>query len=221
VDEDVASGDARLDALRRRVYQRGAPPEAAREYAAALALQRTTVEVRVGRAGETARGEAPDVGPTSGIDSPAVPNRAWTSRAGIAGLAGLAVLAAILTPHSTGTAGPSTTPGGIVVPAAVLPEAPPVPGLVLATLSSVGPSTSGRLDGHGRTVLLASLCDGDGTVSIHVSDGSTTVLACGDGIPALVMVPTAKPLGRFTVTTSSQGHPHWTLTVGTMSDAVT
>jgi hypothetical protein len=95
-----------------------------------------------------------------------------------------------------------------------------VPGSVLATLSSIRSSTSARLDAHGYTVVLASLCTGDGTVTIHVSDGSTTVLACSPGMPALAMVQTAKALGSFTVTTTSEGHARWTMTVGALDSAV-
>jgi hypothetical protein len=39
-------------------------------------------------------------------------------------------------------------------------------------------------------------------------------------MPALVMVQTTKALGRFTVTTTSEGRPHWTLTIGTLYDEV-
>jgi hypothetical protein len=39
-------------------------------------------------------------------------------------------------------------------------------------------------------------------------------------MPALAMVQTAKALGSFTVTTTSEGHARWTMTVGALDSAV-
>ncbi|MDQ1512741.1 MAG: hypothetical protein QOC59_583, partial [Microbacteriaceae bacterium] len=208
-----------LDELRRRVYARDATPEAAGEYAAALALR-----------GATARA-VPAAPPASGGDAaaPASPEPAqstrrsrWTTGAAIAGVVAVAAVAASFSLHPSPTARPSAAGvGSAGVAATALPVPPPVPGPVLATLSSVGASASATLDAKGHTVVLASLCNGDGTVTIRVSGDSTTVLACARGMPALVMVETTKALGRFTVTTTSEGRPHWTLTIGTLYDRVT
>jgi len=198
VDDGVARADAHLDELRRRVYARGATPEAAREYADALARR---VAPPAGSAAE-APAAPPPVAP------PARRPR-WAAVAPVVGLAAAAALAAALSVH------PPAGPRSPARAAETLPSPPPVPGAVLATLSSVGAGTSATLDAKGHTVVLASLCNGDGTVTIRVGGDSTTVLACARGMPALVMVRTTKALGRFTVSTTSEGRPHWALTVGT------
>jgi hypothetical protein len=211
VDEGVALDDAQLDALRRRVYQRGAPPEAAREYAAALAVRAVIPAPQVAAVAETGPSEPAQLG------EPAGAGRRRASGGPLAALLAVVVLAAVLIPHSPGAARrPGPTPMAASASAAAPLEAPSIPGSVLATLSNVRSRTSARLNAHGYVVILASLCNGDGTVTIHVSDGSTTVLACSAGMPALAMVQTAKALGSFTVTTTSDGHPRWTMTVGAL-----
>ena len=220
------NGEAQTDlaALRRAVYARDAPPDAAEAYAAALAA----TGGRVPDAAEGAAGSAP---PALDGEVHAHPrHHRWAAVGAASGVAATLVLGAVLagrtagTPAAPGSSATTAAPVAPVVPVRTstpLPDIvpPPVPGPVLATFTSTSGSVHAQLDAGRRHVLLTAVCGGDGTVSIRLSDGSSMILTCSPGQDALSMLQSEHPLGRFTVTTGTTGHPLWALTVGVVLSA--
>ncbi|HEY8317407.1 MAG TPA: hypothetical protein VIG76_01115 [Amnibacterium sp.] len=220
--------DAQTDlaALRRAVYARDATPAASEAYAAALAAAGR----RVPDPGtEAARPPASE--PT--IDAPRRHHR-WAAVGAASGVAATLMLGALLAGRSAGAPPVLRDSGTVTVAAPAAPAAlpvptstplpaivpPPVPGPVLASLTSTSGAVAAQLDAGGHHVLITAMCGGDGTVSIGLSDGTSTVITCAPGQDGLSMAQSAKPLGRFTVTTSTTGHPIWALTVGVVLSAV-
>ncbi len=140
---------------------------------------------------------------------------------GVAATLGLGAVLAGRTADEPQVPRPSVTagaaPGAVpVLTSTPLPDIapPPVPGPVLASFTSTSGAVAAELNAGGHHVLLTAVCGGDGTVSIRLSDGTNTILPCSPGQDGLSMAQSTKPLGRFTVTTSTTGHPLWALTLG-------
>jgi hypothetical protein len=93
---------------------------------------------------------------------------------------------------------------------------PSVPGLVLARLSSAGSRFTARLDGRGERVVLSGLCNGVGSLTVRLSDGTVLPVECVTGEPVLASRRTRGPLHAFTCTITAIGGPTWAVTVGTV-----
>src|SRR4051794_1172792 len=150
--------DERLAELRRAVYARDAPPDAAAAYAAALAeLARTTA----------VDGPPPDG--AAAVPEAAPRHRRWAAIGAACGVAATLVLGTVLAarPEARPAAAPTALPTA-TTPTRIAP--PPVPGPVLATFTSTSGAFGATLDAQGRHVFLAAECAGSGTVTIALSD---------------------------------------------------
>jgi len=96
---------------------------------------------------------------------------------------------------------------------------PPLAGPVLGRFASTSGAVTAHLDGRGRVVVVAARCTAGGTLSIRLSDGSGALLACDPGTDGLSLMQSGKPIGRFTLSTSTTGHPRWAISVGIESGA--
>jgi hypothetical protein len=90
---------------------------------------------------------------------------------------------------------------------------PPVTGRPIGTLT--GPdATTGLFDAKGTRVVVSVLCRGTGTITLTLGPEPPTVLTCEQGGPALAMLASTRPLGRFTIAVRPDRGVRWSLTAG-------
>ncbi|MGT2426937.1 hypothetical protein [Amnibacterium kyonggiense] len=120
---------------------------------------------------------------------------------------GVALAAAGRTAHVA--ARPGAADGGTTVPV------PSAVGTPLGVLSGTR-TGSARFDGVGHRVVVSVNCRGDGTIALRIAHDQPFVLTCGNGGPALAVLPSNEALDGFTVSVRPDEPMPWALAVGAL-----